>query len=750
MTTGASGGSTVNVVADSEPVNVTTNGAPTPDTVNIGAADGTGNLTGITGPVNLTGNQLYVLTINDQGDASVQTYAFAINNGANTGSLALGIAGPFLNFSPSNLTSLTFNGGSADGNAINFTGQTPDSVTTQINAGAGDDTTVLQGSGTGSTVNIDSQAGSNTVILGGTTLPFPGGAQQLLGVSVNVSDASGTTNLTIDDSENNFFATFPTLTGSSVTALAPATINFTAPSSAGGNGVNVLTVNGGSSFNNFIIDGTLANSVSPFETLNSGVGFDGTVTVQTTTATGPLTINGQSGFGFVSLGNAGVVSDILGPVTITNTVPAGTELTVDGSTDPNSHPDISLQGSAGSMSTLTGLTGNTVTYATNALEALTINTGPSGSQVLNVDFSAGNPLPISAFPGEGGLTFNAGAAVGSTAGSHTLNLSGDHCSSGPFASEIHNANSFFAPSPVGQHGSIAFVDSSSMATELNYSGILPINDTTPAVAYTFNDFATDPSFTASDGPAVLGFNTIQFANTPASPPPTFETTTVANKTNVTFTTMFSGTGIIGVVNIPVASTGLATLTFNTPNDGHQRPGRFLQHPASGRGHDGERRRGKRRDERHGQRCGGRHQPVLERRCWHQHAQLRRRRPECRPSRPVCCPVRCSISLPGFGSVDADQLRVHQHHQRRPAHDHSRRRTDDQQRRGVQPHRRRRRHVHRADPADRARAAGLPRRLLLDHDRLGRPVARPPGRHDHPGREQPERLLHYRHAYVGPG
>ena len=205
VTTGASGGSTVNVLGDSELVTVTTNGV-TPDTVNIGAADGTGNVTPITGPVTLTGNQLYVLAINDQGDASIQTYNIDITTifGADSGTVALGASVPFLNFSPSNLTSLTFNGGSADGNAINFNGQTPNLVTTQINAGAGDDTTVLQGSGAGSTVNIDSQAGSNTMWIPpvAATMQFPGGAQQLLGVSVNVSDASGTTNLTIDDSQD--------------------------------------------------------------------------------------------------------------------------------------------------------------------------------------------------------------------------------------------------------------------------------------------------------------------------------------------------------------------------------------------------------------------------------------------------------------------------------------------------------------------------------------------------------------------
>ena len=183
VATGSIGGSTVNVVADSELLDVTTNGSM-PDTVNIGAAGGTGNLPGITGPVTLIGNTNYVLAINDQGDASAQTYNVDIltlnTSGGNTGSVALGSATPFLSFTPSDLTSLTFNGGNL-GNTIDFNDVTPDFVTTQINAGAGNDTTNLRGSGLDSTVNLDSEAGSNTVTLGGNTVSSPWGARQLPG-----------------------------------------------------------------------------------------------------------------------------------------------------------------------------------------------------------------------------------------------------------------------------------------------------------------------------------------------------------------------------------------------------------------------------------------------------------------------------------------------------------------------------------------------------------------------------------------
>ena len=68
---------------------------------------------------------------------------------------------------------------------------------------------------------------------------------------------------------------------------------------------------------------------------------------------------------------------------------------------------------------------------------------------------------------------------------------------------------------------------------------------------------------------MLGFDTIQFANTPFLPPPTFETTNVANKTNIVFNASAPDhpPASIGIVDIPVPSTGLATLTFNTNNAG---------------------------------------------------------------------------------------------------------------------------------------------------------------------------------------
>ena len=107
-----------------------------------------------------------------------------------------------------------------------------------------------------------------------------------------------------------------------------------------------------------------------------------------------------------------------------------------------------------------------------------------------------------------------------------------------------------------------------------YTGLQPITDTTPATNYTFNDFGyPDQSFSATDGPIVGGFQTLQFASTPTPPTPlNFETTDIANKTNVVFNTpptipASPGSASTGSSTSRPPPTGLLALTFNTPTGG---------------------------------------------------------------------------------------------------------------------------------------------------------------------------------------
>jgi hypothetical protein len=556
VTTGADAGSTVNVVADNEPVNIV-GGADS--TVNIGSTGGDGSMAGIQGPISVTNPPaLTALVFHDENDTTGQTWTLDNDDTVPSGSVAV-TGSATTSYNPVDLSSLTINGGSG-GNTFtvdNTSGFYP----TTLNTGTGTDATTVFDTGD-FTLNIHGQDGTDTVMLGSD----PALGMQGLAGTINVDNALDFTALTLDDSEDTLGQTallFNDGTNGQVTGLSPATINYV------DGDVSSLTVNGGSGGNTFTVDGTINNPfvVPALTTLNTGLGDDST-TVEATNAGGPLTINGQAGQDTVSISFFGSVADILGDVLISN--PFGfTDVTVDASADAVSH-DFTLS-SSGVDSSVVDLAPATITYVTLDVSSLTLSTSDFGSQVMNIDMSGGNPIPFSDTPG---LTFNAGADSTSGLGTHVLNIFGT-LPTGPFHSETHNANDPTVFPQAGQFGSISFDDGKGLfnsLTSLWYTGLQPINDTTPATLYTFNDFANDPSFTATSGSVTDPsgtFDTIQFANTPPVPPPTFETTNVANKTNIVFNTEpfvpgMPSLGIISVVNIPTASTGLATLTFNTP------------------------------------------------------------------------------------------------------------------------------------------------------------------------------------------
>ena len=262
------------------------------------------------------------------------------------------------------------------------------------------------------------------------------------------------------------------------------------------------------------------------------------------------------------------MAGILGPVFVDNDF-GYTDLTVDASFDSVSH-DFILYSTA-PTSTLTGLAPADITYTTGDLSSLTINTSDYGSQVMNIDMSGGNPIPV---PDTPGLTWNASPDGTGGFDTHALNIYGE-LPTGPFANETHNANDQSVFPQVGQYGSIFFDDGQglpSSLTSLWYTGLSPITDSTPAVNYTFNDFGyPDQSFSATTSP--VNFPYLEFASTPTPSFPTnFETTDIDNKNFVTFNTPplipgFPSNDLIGTVNVPVASDGLLSLTFNTLTGG---------------------------------------------------------------------------------------------------------------------------------------------------------------------------------------
>ena len=186
---------------------------------------------------------------------------------------------------------------------------------------------------------------------------------------------------------------------------------------------------------------------------------------------------------------------------------------------------------------------------------MTIYTGPNGQQTLNVDFSAGNPIPSKITPG---LSYNAGGGLTSAPLSHTLNLLGT-LPSGPFSSETHTANDAAVAPKSANYGAIKFVDSRATTTSLSYSGLQPINDTVPATNFTFNTGPGNQSFQVVDGPIVRGFVTTQISST--STPVGFERVNFANKGNVVIQSQAGNDAI--AVNNPTTATGLLTLQINT-------------------------------------------------------------------------------------------------------------------------------------------------------------------------------------------
>ena len=243
-----------------------------------------------------------------------------------------------------------------------------------------------------------------------------------------------------------------------------------------------------------------------------------------------------------------------------------TNLTVDLSS--NAHAHLLNLSSNGTTSTLHDKDGNLpadINYATASLASLTIDTNPVYNQTLNLDFGGGgNPIPTAAATG---LAFNTGDP--NAGGLHLLTIAGQ-LPGGPFASITPLPNDPTVSTKIGKYGSITFDDGTGSATaitKLSYSGLQPIQDTTPAVTYTFNDFGTDGSFTAISGPVVSGNDSIELQSTPGSGAPQFETTDIANKTNVIFNTNQT-LGLSAVVNIPTASTGLTSLTFNALTNGN--------------------------------------------------------------------------------------------------------------------------------------------------------------------------------------
>ena len=211
-----------------------------------------------------------------------------------------------INYHPSDLRSLTVNGGSG-GNTFTVAsipeglGNTP----TNLNSGTGADQVNIQAVAGGTTLNLQGQQGNDSV-----NITNAGSVQGVVG-TVNIENDDSFDTLTIDDSADATprTATLVAFTPvgdpawESVEGLAPGTINYEAED------VSSTTVNGGGRGNTFNVDSIAPGLLGPVTNLNTGTGAD-LVNVLTTAPGTVLNVQGQDGFDTVNVTDGGSVQNI--------------------------------------------------------------------------------------------------------------------------------------------------------------------------------------------------------------------------------------------------------------------------------------------------------------------------------------------------------------------------------------------------------------------------------------------------------
>jgi hypothetical protein len=344
------------------------------------------------------------LTVDDSADASpvVQNITLGATSMNFTGGLVI----QTINYA--NLTSLTVNGGTG---MNSFTVNSPPAPTTINGSTSIHQDFFVQATTQPLTINNQSTASTpdfvtvaNNRLTGGIT-----------GV-VTVTGKPGSINLAIDDG-NDPAPTSPTISGSSVTAISPAPVDYVPLA------LNSLNVVGGLHGNTFAVTGTGAATI-----LTTGPGSN-TVSVKATTA--PLIIDDNSNGptpDIITLGNAGNTRGINGSVNIRGTGVLPQAVMDDSADSTNTTATLGI---VDGFSVLSGLSGQPLVFPNSGVGLLTVHTG-TGTNMLTVDFSIGNPLPLSS-----GLDYHGGT------GSNKLNLQGgaftneDYSAIGPGAGSIN-------------------------------------------------------------------------------------------------------------------------------------------------------------------------------------------------------------------------------------------------------------------------------------------------------------------------
>jgi Ca2+-binding RTX toxin-like protein len=212
--------------------------------------------------------------------------------------------------------------GGTHGNIITLTGTPVNGVATLptvLDSGAGADTTFAEAVASGSSLTIQGDAGTDTVVLG---QPAPGGRtmQSFQGPSLvtNAGTPGNKTALTFDDTSDPTGRT-ATITVNQTTGLAPATLGYS--------NLSQFVVDGGPGGNHFNVQSTPGGD-PPSSTINGGNGNDTFVISSSAPSTngtlsflgGPLTINGGGGV------NTAIVSDAADTNPVPNAMLTNTQI----------------------------------------------------------------------------------------------------------------------------------------------------------------------------------------------------------------------------------------------------------------------------------------------------------------------------------------------------------------------------------------------------------------------------------------
>ncbi len=380
--TAGTGGDTINVRSTLAGASTVVNGGGGADVINVSSDSpvNSGTLDNLAGLLTINGGAgANTLNVSDSGDADADP-AVVVTSTAITG-----IAPVTVNYFPST---------GAGGTLNVFTSAGADVINVQSTlAGA---TTVVNGGGAGDTINVSSNAPANTGTLDNIagTLMLDGGA------GVNV--------LVVSDSGDPDADTAVVLTNTTLTGLAPATIQF-----LGGSGfTGGITVQAGTAGDTIELQGSLMGSPT---TINAGPGAD-TFRV---TGNSSASLNGGAGddtFRFT------------GTAVLTGNIDGGTSATLDfsgyassrvitltglGTNEGFAGTDPSITGGFNNITSLVGSAAADSLNGLNAVSGWTINGTNQYVSTNTLDFSAIENL-------------NGGSAVDTfdVSANHTGNLHG--------------------------------------------------------------------------------------------------------------------------------------------------------------------------------------------------------------------------------------------------------------------------------------------------------------------------------------